>query len=147
MKPQRTRQNCWLSSTQQTCSEYNCRETLELYTDEPSIHNLSIGRLKQEPRGLEPSCNLSKNLLLLLRWILKLMVDMANDSTPLCKKIFICSSGYFWEFFGFWFFSCGFGPGLEFHIWRPNTPLIDFCYIFSHVKIKKDQISKKKKWF
>ena len=31
---------------------------------------------------LEPSYNLSKNLLL-LPWILKLIVDMVNDSTPL----------------------------------------------------------------
>ena len=32
--------------------------------------------------ALEPSYNLSKNLLL-LPWILKLIVDMVNDSTPL----------------------------------------------------------------
>ena len=31
--------------------------------------------------ALEPSYNLSKNLLL-LPWILKLIVDMVNDSTP-----------------------------------------------------------------
>jgi len=32
--------------------------------------------------ALEPLYNLSKNLLL-LPWILKLIVDMVNDSTPL----------------------------------------------------------------
>ena len=32
--------------------------------------------------ALGPSCSLSKNLLL-LPWILKLIVDMVNDSTPL----------------------------------------------------------------
>ena len=32
--------------------------------------------------ALEPSYNLSKNILL-LQWILKLIVDMLNDSTPL----------------------------------------------------------------
>jgi len=34
--------------------------------------------------NLEPSFNLSKNLLL-LPWILKLIVDMVNDSTPMNK--------------------------------------------------------------
>ena len=34
--------------------------------------------------AIEPSYNLSKNLLL-LPWILKLIVDMVNDSTPLLK--------------------------------------------------------------
>ena len=34
--------------------------------------------------ALKPSYELSKNLLLLL-WILKLIVDMVNDSTPLNK--------------------------------------------------------------
>ena len=52
--------------------------------------------------ALEPSYNLSKNLLL-LPWILKLIVDMVNDSTPLytytiyflfntnckCKNVFL----------------------------------------------------------
>ena len=37
--------------------------------------------------ALEPSYNLLKNVLLLL-WILKLIVDMINDSTPLSKGIF-----------------------------------------------------------
>ena len=36
--------------------------------------------------ALEPSYNLSKNLLL-LPWILKLMVDMVNDSTPLKRAL------------------------------------------------------------
>jgi len=35
--------------------------------------------------ALEPSYNLSKNLLL-LPWILKLIVDMVNDSTPLFRR-------------------------------------------------------------
>jgi len=35
--------------------------------------------------ALEPLYNLSKNLLL-LPWILKLMVDMVNDSTPLLNQ-------------------------------------------------------------
>ena len=41
--------------------------------------------------ALEPSYNLEKNLLL-LPWILKLIVDMVNDSTPLLKQqiCFLC---------------------------------------------------------
>ena len=44
--------------------------------------------------ALEPSYNLSKNLL--LPWILKLILDMVNDSTPLLYQLlnifkYVCS--------------------------------------------------------
>ena len=49
--------------------------------------------------ALEPSYNLSKNLLL-LSWILKLIVDMVNDSTPLLILYFfnITKEKYLYSF-------------------------------------------------
>ena len=40
--------------------------------------------------AIEPSYNLSKNLVL-LPWILKLIVDMANDTTPLLHRCLLCT--------------------------------------------------------